>query len=165
MKMSTTNPKVTLKVLQYKLNDFKEELNVVKEELNDVKKELNDARKGLTDTETMEVKGGLPRGSYINRSQTQSFKVTPKQILKCRVWDKSFESSKALKMHLIRYHAQKVKCKKSDETFVRNCDLEEHMVAKHGRVESYDCDICEKQQNKKKLHTAQKITALHSQWS
>jgi hypothetical protein len=44
-------------------------------------------------------------------------------------FDKSFGSRKDPKMHLKSEHKQKVKCKKCEETFERNCDLEEHIVA------------------------------------
>lgn len=143
--MAAKNTKVTLKLLQEQLNDLTEELNVVKYEFKDVKQELNDVKKELSDTKetlkTLKVQGIV---SDINKIQTQSIEGKSKQILKCKVCDKPFESRKTLKMHLIYDHEQKVKCNKCEETFERNCDLEEHIGTKHETTEKYDCDQCEK---------------------
>ena len=47
-------------------------------------------------------------------------------------------------MHLKSEHAQVVKCKSCEESFERNCDLEEHIAEKHEITGNYSCDKCEK---------------------
>lgn len=106
--MTAKNTKVTLKLLQEQLNDLTEELNVVRYEFKDVKQELDDVKMELSYTKetlkTMKLQGTV---SDINNIQTQSIEGKSKQILKCKVCDKPFESRKTLKMHLKYDHEKK----------------------------------------------------------
>ena len=35
-------------------------------------------------------------------------------------------------------------CRECDETFVKNSDLEVHIIAEHGQEKAFKCDICDK---------------------
>ena len=120
-----TSSKLTLKMLQAKLNKFEEEIENVKEELTDVKTKLRNAEQKL---ESVKIKGVSEESNILN----------------CRVCDKLFDTRASLKLHLKDEHIQKAKCTMCEELFDRNCDMENHIRNIHESFETYDCDKCEK---------------------
>ena len=123
--------RITLKSLQKELT---EKLNVIKEELHDVKKELED------------VKGELKnfKDGPVKSDDQTDMGGTSEQIVTCYECDKSFKSKKDLKKHLKASHVRKIKFKICEESFDKNCYLEEHIREKHETEEQYQCDKCEK---------------------
>ena len=82
----------------------------------------------------------------IRRSKVEENVKKEKQqgVLKCKICEQAFESIKKLKKHLKEMHPKRIACSKCDKEFVKNSDLETHVINEHAIIKKYKCDLCEK---------------------
>ena len=123
------NPKLSLKILNDEFKQMKEELKEVKY----LKEKVSLLEKRLAESEI----------------KTKKFEENPsknldKDINQCKKCDKSYDSGKNLKMHLRDMHPITIQCSFCENSFVNNCELEDHIKSCHSEIKPFECDQCEK---------------------
>ena len=121
------NSKMTVKSLHQEFNILKEGL------LKNLKDKIEVLEKRLDESET--------------KVKVLEEKLTPKQesfVKKCKKCDKSFDSERNLKSHVLENHPQSIKCSSCIQTFNKNHELEYHIKTCHENYNEYECGKCKK---------------------
>ena len=149
--MTPNNQRLTLKNLKAEINALKKEVIMNNKHISDMEIKLVKAEKEIK--KLKESKNSQNNESNFKCASCSNFSTI---------------SRKALKLHIVEKHANKICCEMCDESFKRNSDLEEHIFDCHDSMKKFNCDKCDKVfalewrlQKHQKIHTDHRLPKCH----
>ena len=152
----TTVKRATIKSLSLELENLKEQLkefHIFKMKVEKLEETIGNMNKN--------DKPDLGNKDAVSRNKLE-------QIFKCKKCDKSSESARSLKKHVVETHSKEIKCKVCDKKFTKNCDLEVHLNSEHQEAKIYGCDKCEmtfvlkwRLDKHKNIHSSENLKFCH----